>query len=130
MISTGPGTDCPKSGARHGLAGVLVTLNPEAPPVHEHLAEVESMIEDYDMQDYSQGFFEVLEWNTNWKILAENFMESYHLPVCHAKTIGGLSKVDEVECPEGRPAFNYHTLQKEPEFTLSVAHPDNVAAQG
>ena len=112
------------------LGWVLVTLNPEAPPVHKHLAEVESMIEDYDMQDYTQGFFEVLEWNTNWKILAENFMESYHLPVCHAKTIGGLSKVDEVECPEGRPAFNYHTLQKEPEFTLSVAHPDNVRLKG
>lgn len=112
------------------LGWVLVTLNPEAPPVHEHLAEVESLIEDYDMQGYTQGFFEVLEWNTNWKVLAENFMESYHLPVCHAKTIGGLSKVDEVECPEGRPTFNYHTLQKEAEFTLSVAHPDNLRLKG
>ena len=112
------------------LGWVLVTLNPDAPPVAEHLAEVEGMISDYEMQDYRQGFFEVMEWNTNWKVLAENFMESYHLPVCHAKTIGGLSRVDDVECPEGRPAFNYHTLQKDPEFTLSVAHPDNVRLKG
>ena len=112
------------------LGWVLVTLNPDAPQVAEHLAEVEAMIEDYAMQDYSQGFFEVMEWDTNWKILAENFMESYHLPVCHAKTIGGLSLVDDVECPKGRPAFNYHTLQKDPEFTLSVAHPENVRLKG
>ncbi len=112
------------------LGWVMVTLNPDAPPVAEQLAEVESMIEDYGMRDYSQGFFEVMEWNTNWKVLAENFMESYHLPVCHARTIGGLSRVDDVECPEGGPAFNYHTLQKEPEFTLSIAHPDNRRMQG
>ena len=57
-------------------------------------------------------------------------MESYHLPVCHAATIGGVSKVDDVECPEGRPAFNYHTLQKEASFTISVAHPDNKVLKG
>ena len=27
-------------------------------------------------------------WDTYWKVLAENFLESYHLPVCHAGTIG------------------------------------------
>ena len=112
------------------LGWVLVTLNPDAPPVSEHLAEVESMIRDYDMPSYTQGYFEVMEWNTNWKVLAENFMESYHLPVCHAKTIGGRSRVDEIDCLEGRAAFNYHTLQKEPDFTLSVAHPDNTRLKG
>ncbi len=112
------------------LGWVLVTLNPAAPPVSDLLAEVEEMVGDYRMETYRQAFFEVFEWNTNWKVLAENFMESYHLPVCHANTIGGLSRVDDVECPEGRPAFNYHTLQKEPEFTLSVAHPDNTVLEG
>ena len=112
------------------LGWVLVTLNPAAPPVCDLLAEVAEMVGDYRMETYRQAFFEVFEWNTNWKVLAENFMESYHLPVCHANTIGGLSRVDDVECPEGRPAFNYHTLQKEPEFTLSVAHPDNAVLKG
>ena len=112
------------------LGWVLVTLNPDAPAVSEHLAEVEQIVGDYRMQNYRQDFFDVFEGNTNWKILAENFMESYHLPVCHAKTIGGLSRVDEVECPEGRPAFNYHTLQKASEFTISIAHPDNKTLKG
>ncbi len=112
------------------LGWVMVTLNPHAPPVAGQLAALEAMIGDYGMQDYVQGFFEIMQWNTNWKVLAENFMESYHLPVCHARTIGALSRVDDVECPQGRPAFNYHTLQKEPEFTLSIAHPDNERMQG
>ena len=112
------------------LGWVFVTLNPDASPVQEQLSDLKVMIEDFEMQEYAQSFFEIHEWNTNWKILAENFMESYHLPVCHARTIGGLSKVDEADCPEGYPAFNYHTLQKEEEFTLSIAHPDNKRLKG
>lgn len=112
------------------LGWILITLNPDAPPASEALSEIEDMVADYEMETYKQTFFEVHEWNTNWKILAENFMESYHLPVCHADTIGGRSKVDDIECPKGRPAFNYHTLQKEESFKLSVAHPDNRRLQG
>jgi phenylpropionate dioxygenase-like ring-hydroxylating dioxygenase large terminal subunit len=69
-------------------------------------------------------------WNTNWKILAENFMESYHLPVCHAATIGGLSKLDEMVCPPGRPAFNYHTILKDDRLKIALAHPDNKRMTG
>ena len=112
------------------LGWVLVTLNPDAPPVGDMLGEISGMVEDFDMASYSQSFFEVHEWNTNWKILAENFMESYHLPVCHAATIGGKSKVDEIDLLEGREAFNYHTLVKDKDFTLSVAHPNNRRLKG
>ncbi len=112
------------------LGWVLVSLNPDVPPARKVLGEIEDMVGDYEMENYAQAFFEVHEWNTNWKILAENFMESYHLPVCHAATIGGMSKVDDIECLEGRTAFNYHTLQKVEEFYLSVAHPDNARLSG
>ena len=63
---------------------------------------------EYGMENYTETFRETHVWDTNWKVLAENFMESYHLPVCHAGTIGGLSKLDEMDCPPGLPAFNYH----------------------
>ncbi len=112
------------------LGWIFVSLNPDIPPVHETLAEIEEMVGDYEMENYTQLFFETHEWNTNWKILAENFMESYHLPVCHAATIGGKSKVDEIDCLEGREAFNYHTLMKEEDFHLSVAHPSNTRLEG
>ena len=112
------------------LGWILVTLDPDLPEPGERLETAAEMIADYEMENYRQSFFEIHEWDTNWKVLAENFMESYHLPVCHAATIGGLSRVDEIDCPEGFAAFNYHTLQKEESFRLSIAHPKNTRLKG
>ncbi|MEM7069007.1 MAG: SRPBCC family protein [Pseudomonadota bacterium] len=112
------------------LGWVMVTLNQDAPPVSEQLSDVHELIEDFGMENYSQVFFETHVWDTNWKVLAENFMESYHLPVCHAGTIGGLSKLEEMVCPPGKPAFNYHWIYKEPEFKLANAHPNNTRLKG
>lgn len=83
------------------------------------------MIEGYDMTNYSEAFYEEHVWDTNWKVLAENFMESYHLPVCHAGTIGGLSKLEDMVCPPGHAAFNYHTILKDESLRIAMAHPNN-----
>ena len=87
------------------LGWVIVTLDGDAPPVAERLAEVEALIDDFQMENYVEKFRKSLVWDTNWKVLAENFMESYHLPVCHASTIGGLSKLNEMIRPRaGAPS--------------------------
>lgn len=109
---------------------IMVSLNPNAEPVANQLSEVSSMVADYGMQHYEQTFYETHVWDTNWKVLAENFMESYHLPVCHAGTIGGLSKLDEMICPEGLPAFNYHTILKDESLKIALAHPNNKRMEG
>ena len=105
------------------LGWVFVCLDPGAEPVSVQLAEVADMIAAYDMTNYSESFYEEHVWDTNWKVLAENFMESYHLPVCHAGTIGGLSKLEDMVCPPGRPAFNYHTILKDESLRIAMAHP-------
>jgi phenylpropionate dioxygenase-like ring-hydroxylating dioxygenase large terminal subunit len=105
------------------LGWVFVCLDSNATPVADQLSEVAEMISGYDMANYSESFYEEHIWDTNWKVLAENFMESYHLPVCHAGTIGGLSKLEEMICPPGRPAFNYHTILKEESLRIAMAHP-------
>jgi len=112
------------------LGWIMVTLNADAPPAAEALAEVESLIADYELQNYEETFFETHNWNTNWKVLAENFMESYHLPVCHKGTIGGLSKLEEMDCPPGLTAFNYHTILKDDTLKIALAHPSNKRMQG
>ncbi|MGB3147334.1 MAG: SRPBCC family protein [Paracoccaceae bacterium] len=112
------------------LGWVFVTLNPDAPPVASTLAEVEEMVGDFDMGNYVESFCETHVWNTNWKVLAENFMESYHLPVCHAGTIGGLTRLDEMFCPPGRKAFNYHTILKDDTLKIALAHPTNTRLKG
>lgn len=109
---------------------IMVTLNPEAPDVDDALRDVSDLIGHYRMGDYVETFRETHHWNTNWKVLAENFMESYHLPVCHEGTIGGTVDLAEMTCPEGSPAFNYHWILKNDTFKLTLAHPDNAHLQG
>lgn len=120
----------PRLRCEEWLGWIFVSLNPDAVPVAERLAEVEGLIADFAMETYVETFFESHVWDTNWKVLAENFMESYHLPVCHAATIGGLSKLDEMVCPPGLDAFNYHTILKDETLRIAIAHPSNTRLQG
>ncbi len=115
----------PEIACQEWLGWVFISLNPDAPPVAEQLGQVESLIAGYDMTNYTETFFEEHVWDTNWKVLAENFMESYHLPVCHAATVGGLSRLDEMICPPGLAAFNYHTILKDESLRIALAHPSN-----
>jgi phenylpropionate dioxygenase-like ring-hydroxylating dioxygenase large terminal subunit len=112
------------------LGWVFVSLNMDAPPVAQQLAQAEDLVNGYDMTNYTETFFETHLWDTNWKVLAENFMESYHLPVCHAGTIGGLSKLEEMVCPPGLPAFNYHTILKDDSLRIAMAHKNNTRLKG
>ncbi|MCC8404541.1 Rieske 2Fe-2S domain-containing protein [Paraburkholderia sp. MMS20-SJTN17] len=109
---------------------IYVTLNDEAPSVSTRLAELASLIEPYGMTGYVETFHEEHVWDTNWKILAENFMESYHLPMLHRATVGPHSKLEEMECPPGRPAFNYHWITKEATLPIGNAHPANTRLAG
>lgn len=112
------------------LGWIYVTLDKDRPGIAAELAPLEKMISHYEMENYVECFRETHVWNTNWKVLAENFMESYHLPVCHAGTVGGHSKLEEMECPPGLDAFNYHWITKEASLPMGNAHPDNTRLQG
>jgi phenylpropionate dioxygenase-like ring-hydroxylating dioxygenase large terminal subunit len=109
---------------------IMVTLNPEVPAPAEALSEVTDLIAPFDMTGYRETFRENFRWATNWKVLAENFMESYHLPMCHAGTIGGASKLEEMVCPTGGAGFNYHWILKNDSVPLALAHPSNTKLEG
>ena len=112
------------------LGWIYITLDPDLPSVARQLAPLENMIAAYGMENYVECFRETHVWDTNWKVLAENFMESYHLPVCHQATVGPYSKLSEMECPPGLAAFNYHWITKEASLVIGNAHPDNTRLQG
>ena len=109
---------------------IMVTLNPDAKPVGEALSGVADLVGHFGMELYAETFCEEYHWATNWKVLAENFMESYHLPVCHRGTIGGTVDLNEMTCPEGSDAFNYHWILKNETFALTLAHPNNTRLEG
>ena len=112
------------------LGWIMVTLDPLAPSPHNQLKEVENLVGHLDMGAYVETFRETFRWDTNWKVLAENFMESYHLPRCHAGTIGGASRLEEMVCPAGSDAFNHHWILKNDQVPLALAHPSNTTLTG
>jgi choline monooxygenase len=109
---------------------IYITLNNDASPVAEQLGDLSALISQYGMADYQETFHEEHVWDTNWKILAENFMESYHLPMLHRATVGPHSRLEEMECPPGLPAFNYHWITKEATLPIGNAHPSNTRLAG
>ena len=109
---------------------ILVTLNPDAAAPDEALRDVDALVGYLDMSSYRETFRETFRWATNWKVLAENFMESYHLPVCHAGTIGGTVDLNLMTCPEGYSSFNYHWIVKNDALPLTLAHPSNTTLTG
>ena len=108
----------------------MVSLNPDARPVSETMAPLNDLVGHYGMAEYVETFRETFRWNTNWKVLGENFMESYHLPVCHSGTIGGHVSLEEMTCPPGEAGFNYHWILKSADARLSLAHPDSTRLSG
>jgi len=87
--------------AKQWLGWIMVSLHPDAPPVVDQFGDVAAMIADYYIENYVEAFPEEFVWGTNWKVLAKNFVESYHLPVCHVGAFSGLSKLDEMVYPPG-----------------------------
>ena len=112
------------------LGWIMVTLNPDVAPAAEVYREVEDMIADFQMERYVEILQRGFLWDTNWKVLAENFMESYHLPVCHA---GDDRRTVEAQ-RDGLPAWAEDVqLPHDPEgpsFKIGVAHPSNTVLAG
>ncbi|MEI9964641.1 MAG: aromatic ring-hydroxylating dioxygenase subunit alpha [Caulobacteraceae bacterium] len=62
---------------------IYLTLNPDARGMAETLAPLEPVVARYDMAGYLPVLHQEQTWDTNWKVLVENFMEGYHGPVAH-----------------------------------------------
>jgi len=120
----------PRIRVENWLGWIMVTLNPDAPDPQAQFADVENLVGYLDMASYRETFREEFQWNTNWKVLAENFMESYHLPVCHSGTIGSTVDLLKMTCPQGYPSFNYHYIVKNDTLPLTLAHPSNTTLAG
>ena len=110
---------------------IYVTLNDEAPPVAELLRELEPEVARYRLDKYVSVALQDHLWNTNWKLLTENFMEGYHLPVAHRETVGAWFPVEATKFPEKVfDAFTWQTFEKDETAKYGRAHPDNTHLEG
>jgi phenylpropionate dioxygenase-like ring-hydroxylating dioxygenase large terminal subunit len=113
----------------HGF--VYVTLDAEAPPVATALSELDPIVSPYRMEHYVPIATEDYVWSTNWKLLTENFMESYHLPVAHRQTVGAWFPVDTNGFDDKvYRHFTYQTFTKNEDAKYGLAHKDNTVLKG
>jgi choline monooxygenase len=70
---------------------IFVALREEAPPLHEFLDPFGDTISSY-FQTPNWQLTDIWEYDcpSNWKVPAENTLESYHIPHVHQKTFGGI----------------------------------------
>jgi phenylpropionate dioxygenase-like ring-hydroxylating dioxygenase large terminal subunit len=109
---------------------IYATLEAAAPSVASMLEPLAAVTERYAQEHYVPVAREDYVWDTNWKLLTENFMESYHLPVAHKATVGAWFPVDT----NGFPAqtfghFTYQTFTKNQDAVYGLAHPTNTRLQ-
>ena len=111
---------------------IYVTLDPDIPPVAAQLSALTSLTDRYNQQDYITIFSEEHVWDTNWKCLTENFMESYHLPVAHRSTVGAHYSVEENTFDERGPfaSFTCQFFTKSDGAPVGRAHADNTSLEG
>ena len=110
---------------------IYITLNKDALPVSEALAPLAEVVNRYGMENYVPVVQQDHVWKTNWKLLVENFMEGYHLPVAHKATVGAWFPVEETVFPDAvYDAFTYQIFKKVGDATYGQAHADNTALEG
>jgi choline monooxygenase len=70
-----------RSGVWHHI--VFVNLSGDAQSLQEYTRILDERWAAFDLDDVYHGGSDVFEIRANWKLVLENFVESYHLPMVH-----------------------------------------------
>lgn len=66
---------------------VFVNLDGQAPPLTDWLGDLPERLGGYRLEEWEVQRSRAYHFRANWKLVAENFMEYYHLPWVHPELI-------------------------------------------
>jgi len=110
---------------------IFVNQDPDAGPLSPRLTGLTDVVGRYRMAGYIPVHRQVDVWDTNWKLLYENFMDAYHVFKVHKNSFAkngdntGLTTMHE-----GGDHHAYHLVGHTPDAKSGVAHPDNTSLEG
>ncbi|MFA5121594.1 aromatic ring-hydroxylating dioxygenase subunit alpha [Zavarzinia sp.] len=109
---------------------IFVNLDGSASPLEGRLAALEPQVRNYHNEERHLYFEREEVWATNWKCLAENFMEGYHLDATHPQTLKPVTPTGLCERVPGNGFFSAYKAHYTPESEQRRPfHPDLTPAE-
>lgn len=102
---------------------IFVNLDDNAAPLSPRLSALDTHINKFDCANMEVVHSYEGEVDCNWKVLAENFCESYHLFKVHKTTLEPYTPTSSVEAMVGGEGYNHHTIDR-------IVDDEKVAAAG
>jgi phenylpropionate dioxygenase-like ring-hydroxylating dioxygenase large terminal subunit len=106
---------------------IYVCLDSAADPIAPRLEGLVGKMAESSIDKLELVFLETVEYACNWKVLLENFCESYHLFCVHRETLEPMSPTRAVTVLEGSAGWNLHRLEYNPHDGLD-AHTGYISA--
>ncbi len=100
---------------------VFVNLDDNAEPLAPALAELEPRIAPLKLDKHEVILREDMTFACNWKVLVENFCESYHVFRVHKETLEDTTPTVTIENLPGGPGFNHHLMRTNAAYAVEPA---------
>lgn len=100
---------------------IFVCASQAAPAFEDWIGDLADILAPYRFQDMRAGRRLVFDLECNWKTWVENYMEGYHIPTVHRRTI---SKHKAVNVPQTRGRGQYDLIWERHPGTLALLGDD------
>jgi choline monooxygenase len=110
---------------------VFVTQDEGAGDLAPTLSGLTDLVAPYRMAGYVPVHRQVDIWDTNWKLLYENFMDAYHVFKVHKDSFAKTGdNTLQTTMHAGTDHYAYHLVGHDADATSGVAHPSNTSLEG
>ena len=110
---------------------LFVTQDANAADLAPRLAGLADVVGRFHMAGYVPVHRQVDVWDTNWKLLYENFMDAYHVFKVHKNSFAkNGDNTLQTTMHAGTDHFAYHLVGHDADARSGVAHPSNTSLEG
>jgi choline monooxygenase len=117
------------------LGFLYANADPDAPSLTETLEPLRELCAPYPLARMKTMRHRQFEWNCNWKVAVENFLESYHFEMVHQATLAAFSPQETLRMTMEGDNFAFHQFVwpegsvQHPEGSLLMHNPDITSQQ-